>query len=185
MKKIYFATTNKGKLNEASSILGIEMEATPYEVDEIQSLDPIKVATTKVRSYYKKLKSPLLVEDISLTFSALRRLPGTYIDDFMESLGNKGLINLLKSHQNKNAVAQTTIVFVDEEGKEQVFIGKVYGTISEKPRGKKGFGWDPIFIPKGFKKTFAEMSMEEKNKISMRATALKKFKKWLISTDRC
>lgn len=177
MKKIYFATTNKGKLAEAKKTLGIEILGTPLEIDEIQSLDPVEVATKKARAYFDKLKKPILIEDVSLTFAEFGRLPGTYISDFLKQLGNKGLVKLLKGAKNRKAEAQTTLVYVNAVG-SHVFKGVVKGEIAEKPKGV-GFGWDPIFVPGGYKRTFGQMSMKEKNKISMRAIALKKFKKWL------
>lgn len=178
MEKIYFATTNEGKLKEARSILGISVEGTPLEIDEVQSLDPIEVATKKAEAYYDALKKPIFVEDNSLSIKALNELPGPYIDAFMKSLGNEGIVNLLKNVKDREVVAQATVVYVDEGGKKHVFIGKVKGLVANKPRGN-GFGWDPIFIPDGGKKTFGEMSLEEKNKYSMRAKALKKLKKRL------
>lgn len=177
--KIYFATTNKGKLEEAREILGVEVIGTPLDIDEIQSLNPIEVATKKAQAYFDVLKKPLFVEDVSLAFEALGKLPGTYINDFWQVLGNGGLMALLDGKVKRSAVAQTTIVYIDAEAKEHVFIGVINGEISKSPRGSNGFGWDPIFIPSGSKKTYAEMSNEEKNKHSMREKALKKMGKWL------
>lgn len=176
--KIYFATTNKDKLKEARVLLGIEVLGTDHKVDEVQSLDPIEVAEKKARSYFSIIKMPILVEDTSLSIDALDGLPGTYIDAFMKSLGNEGIIKLLKDSKERKAVAQTTVVFVDSQGELHTFIGKTEGTITYESRGE-GFGWDPIFIPEGETKTFGEMTLDEKNKYSMRASALKKFKKWL------
>lgn len=181
MRTIHFATTNKGKLKEAREILGIDVIGTPLKIDEVQSLDPVEVATKKARAYYAKLKKPIMVDDISLSFNALGNLPGTYINDFSKVMGNEGLVGLLKDKKDRTAVAQLTVVFMDRSGKDHLFVGLIKGTISKKVVGDRGFGWDPIFIPKGHKKTFAQMSAEEKNEISMRAIALKKFKKWLDS----
>lgn len=178
MEKIYFATTNEGKLREARSILGMQVVGTPLEIDEVQSLDAVEVATKKAKAYFAALKKPIFIEDISLSFSALKGLPGTYINDFLKILGNEGLIDLLKGKKGRKAVAQATVVYVGARGKEKVFIGQVRGAIAKKSKGE-GFGWDPIFIPEGEGRTFGEMSLEEKNKFSMRARALKKLKKWL------
>lgn len=180
VNSIIFATGNKDKLREAEHILGIKVTGTELEVDEIQSLDPVKVAVRKARDCYKLLNKPLFVEDTIVTFTALNKLPGSYIKDFYESLGNEGLARLLDG-KARSAEVSTILVFIDESGKENVFIGKFNGSISEKPRGDKGWGWDPIFIPEGSNKTFGEMEEVEKNKYSMRARALKLFKKWLDS----
>ncbi|OGM05315.1 non-canonical purine NTP pyrophosphatase, RdgB/HAM1 family [Candidatus Woesebacteria bacterium RIFCSPHIGHO2_01_FULL_39_32] len=178
MKKLYFATTNEGKLKEAKSILKVEVVGTPLEIDEVQSMDPIEVATKKARLYFEKLRKPIFVEDVSVFIKALNGLPGPYIDAFMKTLGNEGIVKLLRGANERSVTAQATVVYIPKMGVEEVFIGEVEGTISDKPRGE-GFGWDPIFIPKGEKKTFGEITLEEKNKYSMRAKALKKFKKWL------
>lgn len=174
ISQIYFATTNAGKLKEASEILNLEVLACGLDVDEIQSLDPIKVASQKARDYYAKLQKPVLVEDVSLAFLALNGLPGPYINDFLKALGNQGLIDLLADKSDRRAIAQTTLVF-----DEHVFIGKIEGTIATELAGDNGFGWDPIFIPDGFDKTFAQMTDDEKNKCSMRALAFGEFKTWL------
>ena len=176
--KLYFATSNRDKLKEARILLGIEVLGTELKVDEIQSLDPKDVAEKKAQSYFSILKKPIFVEDTSLSIKALNGLPGTYIDAFMKVLGNEGLVKLLKDSKERGAVAQATVVFVDSQGELHTFIGKTYGNISAKPKGV-GFGWDPIFIPEGESRTFGEMTLDEKNKYSMRAAALKIFKKWL------
>jgi XTP/dITP diphosphohydrolase len=182
MKKVFFATTNEGKLKEAREILGIEVIGTPLEIDEIQSLDPLEVAVKKAKEYYQKLKKPIFIEDISFSFSALKGLPGTYINDFLKLLGNEGLIDLLKTKKDRSAFVQATVVYVNEKGKKNIFTGKVEGKISGRPRGE-GFGWDPIFIPDGETRTFGEMDLSEKNKYSMRAKALGKLKEWLEKNE--
>ncbi|MEK7154790.1 MAG: non-canonical purine NTP pyrophosphatase, partial [Patescibacteria group bacterium] len=171
--------TNAGKLKEAAALLGIEVLGAGLEIAEIQSLDPQKVAVQKARDYYQKLHKPILVEDVSLTFTALNGLPGPYINDFSQSLGNLGLIELLKSKSDRTAVAQTTLVFLDEKQQEHIFTGVIKGLITDSPVGDNGFGWDPIFIPDGFTKTFAQMTDTEKNSCSMRALAFQEFKIWL------
>lgn len=178
VNSIIFATGNKDKLREAEHILGLEVKGTELKVDEIQSLDPVEVAVRKAKDYYKILGKPLFVEDTAATFKALNKLPGPYLKDFFEALGNEGICSLLDGKE-RSAEVSAILVFIDESGKEHVFIGKLKGSIAEKPRGEKGWGWDPVFIPKGSKKTFGEMEEIEKNKYSMRAKALKLFKKWL------
>ena len=180
MIKLYFATGNEGKLKEAQKILGVEIIGSGLEIDEVQSLDPLEVAVKKARAYYDKLKKPIFVEDVSVSIKALNGLPGPYIDAFVKTLGNEGIIDVMKGKEDRRANAQATVVYIPKKGQEEIFVGKVVGSISDKPRGT-GFGWDPIFIPEGETRTFGEMTLEEKNKYSMRAQALKKLKKWLDS----
>ncbi|MCK9368634.1 RdgB/HAM1 family non-canonical purine NTP pyrophosphatase [Candidatus Dojkabacteria bacterium] len=178
-KAIYFGTTSEGKLSEARSIFKCEIIGTPLKIDEIQSLDVVDVATKKARGYFKELNKPVFIEDVGLFFEELNGLPGAYINDFYDALGNQGLIDLLKGRKNRKALAKTVIVFIDESGIEHVFEGEISGRISENILGEKGWGWDPIFIPDGSDKTFAQMPLQEKNKYSMRAQAMEKFKKYL------
>ena len=184
MNKLYFATTNKGKLKEASEILGCEVVGTPLEIEEIQSLDLDIVAVQKAKDYYQQIKKPLFVEDGSMEFSALNGLPGTYINDFLKALGNKGLVELLKGKKDRRAKAMVEVVYIPKKGKVYKFVGSVKGTIAKRPMGKKGFGWDAIFIPDGQIRTFGQMNLEEKNKYSMRDKALKKFKRWLQENNQ-
>ncbi len=179
MNLIYFATTNKEKLKEAANILGARVEGVKLDAPEIQSLDVVQVARNKARFYFSRLKQPLFVEDTSLIFSVLNGLPGPYIRDMSEALGNTGLIKLLSGFDDRSAKAVSIIVYLDNEGKEHVFDGVVNGIISESVRGERGFGWDPIFIPDGYTKTFGQMNQSEKNMISMRKLALVKLATFL------
>ena len=177
-KSIIFATGNKDKLRETQSILDMPVEGTSLEVDEIQSLDPIKVAVAKARAYYKELKKPIFVEDSSASFKAIEPLPGPYLKDFYYALGGERLCRLLDG-KSRDVIVKVIIVFINEKGREYIFESDVYGEIAEKPRGDKGWGWDPVFIPRGSDKTFGEMTEKEKSKYSMRKIALLKFKGWL------
>lgn len=178
--KMIFGTTNEGKLNEARQILeGIEIEGSSLDFPEIQSLDLTEIALQKAHGYFNELKQPVFVEDQGLYFKSLGGLPGPYIKDFLKSLGPIGLCKILDPFPSREAVAQTIIAFADKNGGVHIFDGQAKGTISKVPKGERGFGWDFIFIPKGEKRTFAQMSQVEKNAISMRAIALRKFKKWL------
>lgn len=180
MGKILFATTNQGKLDEAAKLLDVEVKGVGIEgIEEIQSLDPVEVATRKAQDYFKKLKKAIVVEDVSLVFNSLGQLPGTYINDFSKTLGNDGLINLLKGRKDRRATAYTILVHMDKKGKAYSFVGKMNGEIATVAKGDKGFGWDPIFVPHGANKTLAQMEQTEKAKYSMRAKAFKKLKNWL------
>jgi non-canonical purine NTP pyrophosphatase (RdgB/HAM1 family) len=180
--QVIFATSNIDKVREAKEILGIDIVSTSLEIPEIQSLDPIKVAMHKAKSYFSVLSKPLFVEDVSLCFTALNGLPGPYINDFSHALGNSGLIKLLNNQPDHTCTAVTTLAFCDSIEHVEIFQGKVAGSVSTEILGNNGFGWDQIFIPEGQNKTFAQMSSTEKNSLSMRTQALKSFKTWLDST---
>ena len=184
MDVLTFGTTNEGKLKEVSEILGIKVDGIGLEVDEIQSLDRTQVALKKARAYFQQVNKPLLVEDNSLEFKGLNGLPGTFIDYFFKALGNEGLTELLSHVRDRSAVAFTTLVYYESENTYQVFTGEMSGKIAKFPRGEKGFGWDPIFIPDGDNRTLAELEPAEKAAISMRKKALDRFKKWIVENNK-
>lgn len=179
MQKIYFSTSNQNKIREARQILNIDIEPLNIEVPEIQTLDPIKCVEEKAKRAFEISRKPLLVEDTSLFFLAWNGLPGVFIDYFMKSIDNDGLLRLLEGERNRAAYAQTSLCYFDGKKKVTVF-GKVEGLISKSELGSNGFGWDSIFIPKGKKKTFAQMTDGEKNRISMRKNALEKLRRKLF-----
>ncbi len=185
--QLTFGTGNENKAKEVSLILGIEVKTASLEVEEIQNRDPEVVARAKARAYYEKLGTPVFAEDVALTFTAhskvkedgtLDGFPGAYIKDFIEIYGNEGLIKMLDG-QVRTAVLQDVVVYIDENGEEHVFKGVINGSIAESQRGESGFGFDPIFIPEGQEKTFAEMNAEEKNMVSHRGIAFGKLKDYL------
>jgi len=176
MIHLLFATTNENKIKEAQEILGIKIKGIKLNIDEIQTFDPREAVCKKAYNAYLAYKKPVLVEDTSLFFESWNGLPGVFIDYFMESVGIKGLLKMLKFTKNRKAKAITYLGIYDGK-KYYTFKGEIQGKISQKPKGNSGFGWDPIFVPKGFSKTFAQMTTEEKNKISMRKKALLKLKK--------
>lgn len=115
------------------------------------------------------------MEDTCLCFTALGGLPGPYIKHFLDRIGHSGLNRMLRGFEDKGAYALCTFAYcggVDEE--PMVFAGRTEGTIVEARQSGEGpvFGWDPIFEPKGFAETYAEMDKEVKNRISHRRKAL-------------
>lgn len=182
MKKIVFVTNTPGKVKEAQQILGKEfsVELVKFDLDEIQAIDGKDVAGKKAQEAYKTLKKPVLVDDTSLYFDAWNGLPGALARWFIDALGCEGICRLMEGEKNRKAFAESAFAFYDGK-KLRVASAKVEGRVPLKPRGEHGFGWDPIFIPKGFKKTFAETTMEEKNRISMRKLALEKLRNHLVN----
>ncbi|MFZ2484340.1 MAG: non-canonical purine NTP pyrophosphatase [Minisyncoccia bacterium] len=170
---LYFITGNKGKLAEVQSILG-NVEALDIDLPEIQSLDAHEIIKTKLEEAKKHQAGEFIVEDTSLYFEALKGLPGPLIKWFMKTIGNGGLYKIAESFGSHNAEAKTIIGYSDAQGNISFFEGNIKGTIVS-PRGE-GFGWDPIFQPEGYSKTFGELTAEEKNSFSMRKIALEKLK---------
>lgn len=137
-----------------------------------------EVAEFGARYVYEKLKKPVIVEDSGFFVKALKGFPGTYSKFVYETIGNKGILKLLEDVDDREAYFKSVIGYCDEFG-VKLFIGKVDGKVSIEERGTEGFGYDPIFIPKGYNKTFAELGVEEKSKISHRKKAFEKFKEFL------
>ncbi len=180
--RITFITGNPDKAEQLSRYLAYPIAHRKLDVPELQSLDPVEVVKHKALAAYKQIQGPVLVEDTSLTFYALGKLPGTLIKWFLTELGTAGLCKILNSFADRSACAQVHFCLYD--GKElRLFVGKVEGLIASEPRGDQDFGWGPIFIPNGCKKTWGEMSAEEQNATAMRRIALEKLDAYLKTTE--
>jgi inosine triphosphate pyrophosphatase len=178
IKKLTFVTSNKSKAEQLGRHLDFPVVHQKVDVKEIQSLNLKEVVEEKVKEAYKIIKGPVLVEDTSLTFKSFGNLPGPLIKWFLISLGNTGLTKVLNSYKDRAATAEVCFGLYD--GEELLFFeGKMEGKISKEPFGESGFGWDPIFIPKGYKKTWGQMSAEEQSKTSIRKIGLKKLEDFL------
>lgn len=178
MSRLTFITGNPEKAAQLSRHLDHEVDHKKLDVHEIQSLDLEEVAIHKAQEAFKLMNSPVLVEDTSLVFHALGSLPGPLIKWFLTSLGNEGLAHILTGYTDRSATAEVCFALCDENG-VKIFKGDIGGTIADIPRGEKGFGWDPVFIPKGCDKTWGEMDAEEQKETSMRRIALKKLQAYL------
>ena len=183
MQKLTFITSNPEKAIQLSRHLDYVVDHKKLDIPEIQSLDLEEVATKKAEDAFKIMQSPVLVEDTSLTFRALGSLPGPLIKWFLSSLGNEGLAKVLDVFEDRSAIAEVCFALCDEDG-VKIFKGDIEGTIAREPRGEKGFGWDPIFIPRGYERTWGEMDSEEQKMTSMRRIALKKLQEYLESLTR-
>ncbi len=179
--QLTFITGNPGKAEQVGRYLKHPVAHKKVDLVEIQSLDLKEIVEQKAKEAYRHVKKPVLVEDTSLVFSALGKLPGPFIKWFSLELDNNGLCKLLGSSTKRDAVAEVCFGFYD--GKVfKTFTGKIAGTIAKKPRGTGNFGWGSIFIPNGYTKTWGEMTLEEQSKTSMRKIALKKLEKFLRET---
>lgn len=174
---IYFITGNKNKFDEVKAILH-EVEQLDIDLPEIQELDAHKVIQAKLEEAFRHKQGEFIVEDTSLLFECINGLPGTFIKWFMKSVGNDGLVNLVNKLGDNKAVAKTVIGYARNPKEIYYFEGDISGTIVTQ-KAESSFGWDPIFLPDGHSKTFAEMDSSEKNEISMRRIAVQKLKDFL------
>ena len=194
MKKIIFATHNEHKLVEVRAIL----EPLGYKVLSAGDLNLPDVEETgetfkdnallKAYEGYKHTSLPVLAEDTGLCIRALNGEPGVYTKRYAEQHGGfpkvfDVLAERMKDNPDKSAYFNCTMALVIDETQAEVFEGIFEGDILPAPRGKKGFGYDPVFVPKGYDKTVAELSEDEKNTISHRALALKKVAAFLDTNE--
>ena len=174
---LFFASSNIHKYREAKKILetfGINIGFLKNSLEEIQSSSLKVIAARKAKDAFSKYKKPVIIEDDGLFIESLDGFPGPYSSYVFKTIGNIGILNLLKN--NRKAKFVSIITYCDEEILKS-FDGQLDGIISKQQKGK-GWGYDPIFIPKNSTKTFAEMN--EKNNLSHRYKALKKFSSWYL-----
>lgn len=179
--KVFFVTGNKNKLREVQQLLSgtnFVLTAVNIDLEEIQAPDSATVVAEKCRKAALITGGPTIVEDTSLEFEAMGGLPGAFIKFFLEKIGNSGLNQMLDGFEDRTAYAVCALAFTHgPHCPTQTFEGRVEGRIVSA-RGNTRFGWDPIFEPVGFDKTFGEMSEQEKNSISHRARAVHAFSKF-------
>ncbi len=170
-----FVTSNHNKAREAAEILKLELHTVALDLPEPQGLDVAEVAAQKARAARGALgdpDQPVLVEDSGLVFEAWNGLPGALTKWFLNSVGNQGLLRMLSAYNDRSARAVCAVAVSYAGGSVRAFVGEVRGDIAPEPRGSGGFGWDPIFVPKGYTRTYAELDAS-KHEFSHRARALR------------
>lgn len=171
MADVTFITGNQSKADFLAKYLDHPVAHQKVDLDEIQSLDLRRITEHKARQAYEIIKAPVLVEDIGLEFHALGRLPGPFVKWFIEDMGLEGMCRMLEGYNDRAATARICFAYYDG-AQVELFEGSIQGTIADSPRGADGFGWNPIFIPDGADKTFAEMNDEETERFSLRTTTV-------------
>ncbi len=187
-KPVLFATSNRGKLEEARAILaplGVSVEQYDGKGIEIQADTNSEVAAYASKGAAASAGRPVLVEDAGLYVDSLDGFPGPYSSYAFRTIGLAGVLSLLSSPGTGRAARfVSSLAYCEPRGEPELFEGSVRGRITTKPRGREGFGFDPIFVPRGGAKTFGELTLEEKCAVSHRAASLKKFAEWYLSRDR-
>lgn len=185
MRKIVLSTDNKNKLREIREILE-DLDVKIYGKSDIDGMDFEVIedgdilydnALKKAAAMAERVDYAVLADDTGLFVNALAGEPGVhsarYASEHDDKKNREKLLNNLKDKDDRSAYFKTEIILIDEEKNIIPIEGVCPGKISLEERGDNGFGYDSIFIPEGFDKTFAEMSHEEKNQISHRSRALK------------
>ncbi|ABL87793.1 dITPase [Pyrobaculum islandicum DSM 4184] len=181
--KIRVVTGNPHKLLEISKILapfGISVERLDVKKIEIQDDDVINIAKNAAEILCPIYGDFIVVEDTGLYIGALGGFPGPYAEYVYRTIGLKGLLKLMEGIVDRRAVFKCAAA-ICVEGTVHIFIGETQGYITREPRGNRGFGYDPVFVPEGETLTYAEMDEETKNKVSHRAKAFTALGNWLIS----
>ena len=175
---LHFVTSNSNKFRELSELLEWNISRIELDLQEIQTTDLDELVNFKLRQAYDHVQAPVIVEDTSLYFESWSELPGPLVKFFLKNIGLSGMVRALDEFNNNSASAACCLGFTKDWKSMHLFEGKVKGNIVE-PRGSQHFGWDSIFLPMGYQRTFGEMSSKEKHQISPRGAAAKKFKYFL------
>jgi XTP/dITP diphosphohydrolase len=185
-KVVFFVTGNIHKFTEARLVLkefGLSTVMLNVDTVEIQADNIENVAKASVTDALKKCCLPLIVEDAGLFIKVLKRFPGPYSSYAFRTIGLNGILKLIENMKERKAFFESVVAFSAPTWKSpKCFSGKTEGRIAEQVKGYGGFGFDPIFFPKDGKgRTFAEMSIGEKNELSHRAKALRRFAEWYVA----
>ncbi|MGC8561907.1 MAG: XTP/dITP diphosphatase [Thermoplasmata archaeon] len=172
-------TSNRGKYKEYKDMFGqivkLELMLMKYPEEQLETIE--KVAERSVYYLSGIIQTDFFIDDSGLFIDELGGFPGVYSSYVNKTLGNKGILKLMEGKRERSAEFRTCIAYYD--GKLSIFTGAVKGIISKSARGSNGFGFDPIFIPDGYDKTYAEMTLKEKDSISHRFKAGEAFLKFL------
>jgi len=175
---IYFVTSNNGKFAEARAIFE-DLVQRDIGYAEIQADTLEEVALYGMKEVAARLQGPVMLEDAGLFVEALKGFPGVYSAYVQKTIGNAGILRLMEGQENRKAYFKSVVAYAEPGMETVMFSGEVHGQIGFEARGKKGFGYDPIFYVGDV--SLAEMDLVDKNKISHRACSMRALKKWLDS----
>ena len=188
--RLCFASNNKHKLEEIKNVVGRKFEILSLADIKCNEELPETRNTLEGNSLQKAeyvlqhYNTPCFADDTGLEVEALTGAPGVYSARYAGNHRNTDdnialLLQNLKNDTNRKAQFRTVITLIGIEAQPVFFEGVIRGEIITEKRGSSGFGYDPVFVPEGHSKTFAEMTLEEKNQLSHRAIAVKKLAEYL------
>jgi XTP/dITP diphosphohydrolase len=180
--KIVLVTQNEHKIEELTPLFeefDVPFETTDILKFEIRSNSVGNVSLEAAIRAFKVLQRPVVVDDTGLYIEHLNDFPGAYAGYVLETIGLEGIIRLMVGAEDRDARFDTGVGFANGRV-SRYFMGTMFGEIAESPSGTDGFGYDPIFIPDGESRTYAELSLDEKVKISHRSQAFRKFLEWYV-----
>lgn len=189
-RTLTFVTGNNGKLAELQHQLkprGWTVVQDGRGYPELQADTLREVAEAGAAHLLASgLRPPFLLEDSGLFVAALRGWPGVYSRHALDTVGIPGLLRLMSDveHEVRTAAFQACLAYVDAAGKVHLFEGSAPGRIADRPAGTGGFGFDPVFVPRGHDRTFAELEPAEKQALSHRGAAVRAFLEFLDKTAK-
>ncbi|UCC94099.1 MAG: RdgB/HAM1 family non-canonical purine NTP pyrophosphatase [Thermoplasmata archaeon] len=170
-------TSNEGKAREFAVALErvpwrVERVAMEYQEVQADTLDAVALDSARWLLDHASVGPPFVLEDAGLFIDALSGFPGVYSAYVFRTVGCQGIIDLMSGRDDRSARFESRIALVLPGGTVEVLRGTCQGRIPDVPRGTGGFGFDPVFVPEGAERTFAEMGLEEKEGHSHRGKAL-------------
>ena len=184
LSELFFASSNEHKFQEAERILanlGMQINLFKTTLEEIQSNNLNDIAEKKAINAYDLIQKPVIIEDDGLFINSLDGFPGPYSSYVYDTIGNKGIMDLLENSKVRDAKFVSIIAYCDSDCVVKLFESSIPGKISSIIE-KGGWGYDPIFIPDGESKTYANVS--DKDKFSHRSAALTKFSNWFLDKQK-
>lgn len=178
--EVFLITGNKNKVAEFERVLGGKVNHIALDLDELQGMDGDVISEHKVRQAYAKVGKPVVVMDQKLAIACLNGFPGPLIKWFWETIGLEKICRIVDCFDDRTVVARNTLTFYDGH-KLRHFYAEALGTVANHPRGHTGFGWDPIFIPEGETKTYAELGVESSHYHETYTRVIEEFKEYLLT----
>lgn len=193
MKQLLVATRNRGKIKEIKALLDGLVEEVICAADLPDLPETVEDGATFAENALKKAREackatglPVLADDSGLVVDGLSGRPGVFSARFAgpdadDAANNRKLLQEVDglSEAERSSAFVCSMAYVSPDGLEQLFEGRVGGTIIDQLRGEHGFGYDPLFLVNGYQQTMAELPLEEKNRISHRGQTLQAFKLYL------
>jgi XTP/dITP diphosphohydrolase len=190
MQSFCFATNNQHKINEVATLLGghfslLSLRDVGFTGELAEDFFTLEDnSKQKAEFIFKNFHVKSFADDTGLEVEALNGEPGVFSARYAGPQRNSDdninlLLKKIIAKKNRNARFRTVITLFESETSIKQFEGIVTGIIMDERRGTEGFGYDPVFLPDGFKKTLAEMTLDEKNRISHRARAINKLVEYL------
>lgn len=180
--EINFITHNPGKVKEVRAVLEPEIKVNHVnlEYDEIRSDTPEEISRKAAEVLANQLGKPVVVDDSGIFITALKEFPGTCSAYVHRRIGLKGLLKLMDGVEDRECYYRIALGYCEPGKKAEIFSGEEKGEIAESIRGSNGFGHDPILIPEGSDKTYAEMDDPHQLK-KFRRQALEKLREYLLN----